>query len=98
MNRMGRPRHPDRPYAARSVAFNRARSQASYRGEEWSLTRQDFEDLWLPLWAQRGRRRGEYAMRQIDKYLGWHLWNVEIKTKEETVKLQKEAEQHENFK
>ena len=95
--KMGRPPYPDRAYAARCVAYNRARSQARYRNEEWSLTRQDFEELWTPYWENRGRCKGQYSMRQIDRYLGWHLWNVEIKTKEETVKLQKEID-FENIK
>ena len=82
MVKKGRPQHPDRVYAAQSISWARARSQAKYRQDEWSLTKEDWIAMWQLLWHQRGRKLTDYCMRQIDPKGGWHTHNVEMVTRE----------------
>lgn len=68
---------------AQHVAFLRARSQARFRKEEWSLTLEDYFTLWKDSWSQRGRSRDSLVLCRIDLTEGWTLDNVEITTRYE---------------
>jgi hypothetical protein len=61
-------------------AWLRKKAQAVFRGESWSLTIEEWFDLWAAsgLWDNRGRHKDSSAMFMIDPQKGWHVYNVEI--------------------
>jgi len=55
------------------------KAQARYRGEDYSLTLEDWMTMWTDeLWLQRGRTSDSYCLQQIDAEQGWSVDNVEI--------------------
>lgn len=61
-------------------AWLRKKCQAKFRDESWSITIEEWFDLWASsgLWDNRGRHKDSSAMFMIDPEKGWHTWNVEI--------------------
>jgi hypothetical protein len=61
-------------------AWLRKKAQATFRGESWSLSIEEWFDLWAASdqWDNRGRHKDSSAMFMIDPSKGWHTWNVEI--------------------
>ena len=58
----------------------RSRCQARFRKEEWSLTLDDWCELWpLDLWRKRGKRSEDYIITFIEIGKGWHRDNVEVR-------------------
>jgi hypothetical protein len=68
-------------------AYLRKKAQAKFRGEEWSLTIEQWFKLWddSGLWHNRGRHPHASAVFLQDPEGGWHIHNVEICDR--TVKL-----------
>lgn len=66
----------------------RARAQAWYRGEEWTLTDQEYIDLWTANdnYKLRGRSNHHLCMTRIDPDGAWSLDNVHIITREQHYK------------
>ena len=62
----------------------RARSQAMYRGEAWTLTDREYIDLWIKddQYLNRGRALENVCMTRIDPEGAWSMDNVEIITRE----------------
>ena len=60
------------------IAWHRMRAQAIYRGEDWQLSFEDFQQLWDPYWLQRGRGADQYCMTRLDPSACWHPKNVEV--------------------
>lgn len=57
-------------------------AQARFRKEEYSLTWEQWEELWTDeRWAERGRGVDNLCMQQINVGDGWHIDNVEIVTR-----------------
>lgn len=58
----------------------RARAQAWYRGEDWSISEQEYIDLWRrdDRYLRKGRTTGSLCMIRIDIEKAWSLANVEI--------------------
>jgi hypothetical protein len=84
---MSRPRGPDlknRHYPdleqhEKHIAFLRQRSQARFRGEGWTITIEEFFDLWpTDLWSQRGRKPDEYCMTRKDNEGAWSKDNCMV--------------------
>lgn len=70
---------PDLYRRNKYYAYLKHRAQASYRGESYSLTWEDWETLWSDdLWEQRGKSAESLCLAQCDITLGWHVNNVEI--------------------
>lgn len=65
------------------IAFLRARAQAHYRKEGWSLTVNDYFEIWADCWSQRGRSRDDLVLTRIDHRGDWDRDNVEIVTRYE---------------
>ena len=61
----------------------KAKAQAMYRGEDWTLTFDDFAELWKGQWQFRGRDGGDLCMTRVDTEKGWHVDNCEIVTRKE---------------
>ncbi len=71
-------RHPykDPFYVLQRQAWARARSQASFRGEPWTLTFEDWQEFWpREFWDQRGRGPGCLCLTRINVDLPWSRTN-----------------------
>lgn len=58
----------------------RARAQAWYRGEEWSITEQEYIELWRTddRYLRKGKTSGSICMTKRDHDLDWTIDNVEF--------------------
>jgi hypothetical protein len=62
--------------------FLAARAQARFRSEEWTLTWEQWQELWPhELWDQRGKKTEELAMTRKDHRGAWSMDNVHIVTR-----------------
>jgi hypothetical protein len=61
----------------------KAKAQAMYRGEDWTLTFDQFAELWRDQWQFRGRDGDDLCMTRTDTEKGWHRDNCEIVTRKE---------------
>ena len=76
---LNRRKHKDPDIHKKYVPFLRARAQANFRNEEWTLTFEDFLELWPEdLWNQRGHEKHNYSMGLVDLKGGWHRHNVQV--------------------
>jgi hypothetical protein len=66
-----------------SLAFQRQRAQAKFRGEYWSMSFEQFQYLWQDLWHLRGKQSQSLCMTRIDPELDWSLDNCVICTRRE---------------
>ena len=62
------------------IDCQRARAQAWFRGEQWSITEQEYIQLWREddRYLRKGRGTGSLCLIRIDITDGWRLANVEI--------------------
>jgi hypothetical protein len=76
-------KHPNPYQHQQFVPFLRARSQAHFRKEEWTLTEEDWFELWSDPadWNNRGKAKDNVCLARRDLDEGWHIWNVEIITR-----------------
>ena len=72
---------PDPVRHAQFVAFGRARAQAQFRGEAWTLTFDEFVQVWGADWSRRGRASDDLCMTRVDPDTAWDLHNVELITR-----------------
>jgi hypothetical protein len=58
----------------------RARAQAKYRGESWTITEEQYIAIWRKddQYLKKGRGPNDLCLTMCDPELGWHLDNVEI--------------------
>ena len=76
--------------------FLRARAQAKFLNQDWSLSFEDFCSLWtINKWYCRGRGPKDLVMIRIDTEAEWSLTNCEIVTRRE--QLQRTARLKGNF-
>ena len=67
------------------------RAQARFRNEDYSLTVEQWKELWtLDKWLARGRGRNDLCLAQIDPSLGWHHDNVDLFERIEVLRRNKE--------
>lgn len=68
-------------------AWLRKKAQAAYRGESWTLSIEEWFDMWdkSDQWDNRGRHPHASAVFMKDPEKGWHIWNVAVFDR--TVKL-----------
>ncbi len=52
------------------------KAQASYRKELWMLTFEEFQQLWLGRWDQKGRGINDYCLTREDPEGAWVLGNI----------------------
>lgn len=72
-------------------AWMKHKAQASYRGEEHSLTLDEWMDIWTPeTFVQRGRTVDSYCLYMDDFTLGWHKDNVIVGLRSEYLVRAKE--------
>jgi len=71
----------------RLIPYLRARAQAAYRKERWSLTLEQWMELWSDpdVWYNRGKRSDQYGMTRINPYGSWSKNNIVIMTRREQI-------------
>jgi hypothetical protein len=74
---------PDPVLHDKYVAFLRARSQAHYRGELWTLTWDQWQEFWGEDWHRRGRLPHQIRMSRRDWNQPWCLDNMVKMTQSE---------------
>lgn len=62
-------------------AFLQCRAQANYRGEEWGMTFEEYEQLWQGQWHLRGRDADSLSMSRRDRDQPWTLENTYLDTR-----------------
>lgn len=72
--------NPDRIFMAQRLAFSKSRAQAVFRKEPWEFIREDWIDLWKPLWQSRGRGSDQLCMMRLDYSKPWQHDNIMIIT------------------
>lgn len=65
------------------TAWGRSRAQAHFRGEEWHLTFEEYQQIWAGQWHLRGRTRNTLCMSRSDNDLPWSRNNCDIITRAE---------------
>ena len=75
----------------------RAKAQASFRGEKWTLSFKQFNELWGGLWDLRGRSSTDYCMTRLDPTKAWTVKNCVIVTRAESLSLARKREMDEGF-
>ena len=58
------------------IPWMKSKAQANFRGEAWSLTFDDYFDLWNGRWHERGRDRESLCMTRYDWSQGWSRDNT----------------------
>ena len=63
----------------------RARAQARFRGEEWTITEQEYIALWRKdnHYLRKGRTTTSICLTMSDPDLGWHMNNVELVSRQD---------------
>lgn len=67
----------------------RARAQANFRNEGWTITEQEYIDLWRQddRYLRKGRKLEDLCLTRIDRTKPWSTDNVEIITREKHFKM-----------
>jgi hypothetical protein len=67
----------------------RARAQAWYRGEEWTITEAEYIAIWREndYYKNKGRASDQYCLVRKDYEKGWFLDNVEIRIRLDHYKI-----------
>jgi len=78
------------------IPFLRAKAQAAFRNEEWTLTFEDWLKFWTESnWALRGKSNVSLCLTRKDYAYGWHIKNVEIAPRIELIRRQHQARKKE---
>lgn len=76
---------PDPEEHKRYRTFIQQRNQAQWREEVWTISFEEWKQLWAESgqWYNRGRERGCYCMTRKDREGPWSVNNVHIVTREQ---------------
>jgi hypothetical protein len=64
-------------------AWLQCRNQAHYRREPWSLTFEQWQQVWQDLWHRRGRGSQELCITRLDCADEWCVSNVIVITRKQ---------------
>tara|TARA_R100000734_G_C3312426_1_gene103458 strand:- start:338 stop:667 length:330 start_codon:yes stop_codon:yes gene_type:complete len=65
-------------------AYLKHRAQARHRREDYTLTWDDWHEIWCEeAWAQRGRGAHAQVLGRLDWDIGWHSTNVCVMSRRE---------------
>lgn len=79
---------PDPVTRDKYYAFLKHKSQAAYRGEDHSLTWEQWQDYWSDdHWLRRGKLIDDLVLGRVDWREGWHRDNCKIMTRGEHFKI-----------
>jgi hypothetical protein len=66
--------------------WSRSRAQARYFCQEWTITWEDYLDLYKTAPGRwRGRTSDVLHLMRIDRHLGWHIHNVRLENRGESM-------------
>ena len=95
-----RGNYPPRPHSWKSgpdefrhslyVPWLKAKAQANFRKEEWTLTFDEWFDLWKDDWHKRGRKADNICMTRLDYDKPWSADNTVLMSRREQLVLQGE--------
>ena len=74
---------PDPETHAQYRAWVQQRNQAQWRGETWTITFDEFQQIWLGRWHLRGRGTEDLAMSRTDWTGPWSREGVELRTRKQ---------------
>lgn len=75
---------PDLLVREKYYAYLKHRAQAKHRSEDYSLTWENWQELWNDkTWNCRGRGGDCLILGRVDWSAGWHPHNVKIMTRKE---------------
>ena len=81
---------PDIERREKYYAYLKHRSQATYRGELYLLTWEDWEHMWTDrVWYKRGRRIKDLCLTRLDFGGAWSMDNVVICSRRQHFELKK---------
>lgn len=85
MKRKGTPwiSGPDPLHHEMYVAYGYKRQSCLRRKETWNLTWEQYRDMWLPVWDQRGVEPDALCLARCDIQGAWDITNVELITRKE---------------
>ena len=74
---------PDPKLHRMYVQFGYNRVSARLRKQDWQMTWEQWRDIWLPNWDQRGRSADALCLVRIDFEGPWSVDNCELVTRRE---------------
>ena len=75
------------------LAFLQMRAQTNYRKEQFELTFEDFQQLWLGNWHRKGRSNTSYCLTRNDFTLPWNMANTVCVPRVDQLSRQKQYKQ-----
>jgi len=76
---------PDPKVKAHRLRWNRMKAQAKYWSQEWTISWEDYLDLYKTATGLWGRQKHNYNLTRVDTSQGWHIWNVQMMTRGEAM-------------
>jgi len=77
---------PDPEVRRHRYRWLRARAQARFWGQEWTITWEDYLDLFKTAPGRWGRGMTQLNLTREDTRRGWHIWNVRLRTRSEAMR------------
>ena len=77
---------PDPKVREHYYRFLKARNQAKFWKQPWSILWEDYLDLWKTAPGEWGRDASALNLTRIDTSEGWHLWNVRLVERSEAMR------------
>lgn len=80
------------------IAWLRAKAQAEFRGEVWTLTFDEYQQLWAEQWHNRGRKPENYCLTRYDSEQPWNTTNSVVMNRREHLQRQRQLATERNKK
>jgi len=72
---------PDKAIHKHYYRFLRAKAQARFWQQEWTISWEDYLDLYKTMLGRWSRATKHKNLTRIDTTEGWHIWNVQLMTR-----------------
>jgi hypothetical protein len=69
---------PDKKVRQHYYRFLKARNQARFWAQEWTILWEDYLDIYKTMTGRWSRKKRDMNLARIDTSEGWHLWNVQL--------------------
>ena len=76
---------PDNAVHRHYYRFLRAKAQAKFWKQTWTLKWEDYLDIFKSMIGKWGRKMKDMNLARIDTTQGWHIWNVQLMTRTEAM-------------
>jgi hypothetical protein len=80
-------RYQDPVVHVKHIAWMRMKAQADFRGEPWSLSFEEYQELWGEHWHRKGRGSDEYCMTRQDPDAAWDKDNAVVLRRADSLRL-----------